>query len=361
MQTAGIKKLGFKSTALSPWRLVILLGALVAIAFAALAANAATSNVAPTLSKQDIINRLKEVQERQGSELRSLDDGIKKRLAESTTVSLKSVDLKLADRRISRLGGQVDDLNRRRLEFSARRDFLNNLIFTIDTKWNGEALNTFLEHSFLDMAMTDVSDSRGESRLAKFLMYASIAVREAPEPREDVLNVLESYINFANILDPKTPALFIASRSYTNGSLSYTAKPVPRDEVGDNLDKKLRELSQQPVTEKTAPPAKVPADIELRLPPIAGPPTNDDAGTSSATTMKVDSANASDEQPRAVPAKTAAPAKNNGPGAAPNVGPAVAPSPTPAQRSLPKNLPPINPTNGGAVPPAPPDVPGQNN
>lgn len=310
-------------------------------------AAAAALPAAPSPNKQDIINRLKDIQTRQSSELQSLDDGIKKRVAETTTVSLKSSEAKLMDRRIIRISGQIDDLAQRRAEYAARRDFLSNLIFVVDTKWTGQPLNTFLEHTFLDMAMTDIADSRSHSRLWKFYVYSSIAVREIPEPREDVLNVLESYINFANVLDPKTPALFLENRSYTNGSLSYSAKTIPREHVGDNVDKKLKELSQIPVdpSQPKAPPAKAPADIELRLPPLAGSPAADDAGTVSGTTGAVDPANASDEQPKAKPAMTTLPLT----------------SPSPSRRALPKNLPPINPSNGAAVPPPPPTVPGQKN
>ena len=304
------------------------------------------------VTKVDLLTTLKAIQTRQSGQLEELDDGVKKRLVESTKVTLESADLKLADRRITKLGGQVDDLVRRRAEFTVRRDLLSNLIFAFDTKWSGQPVAQFLEHTFLDMAMTDITDSKGEGKLWKFLIYASIMVREIPDPREDALLVFENYLNFANVMDPKTPALFLANRSYTSGNLSYSAKPVSRDRVGDFIEKSnTRMIDPERAREKTEKDA---ADIQLTLRPVSPPPTADDSGTSvSATTSRGDSA-----------AATPSPANSDAPPAAPTPTPKpAAPSqaaPAKAQgHKAPRNQPVIDPTNGASIPPVPPPVPGE--
>ena len=241
---------------------------------------------AKTVGKVDVIARLKSIQDRQNIELQSVDDAIQKRFLESTQVSLKNQDASLNDRKIVRLVGQIDDLAVRRNEYIARRQMLNDLIFAIDTKWAAQPLNVFLEHQFLDMALSDVNDPKSDLHTWKFLVYMSIAIREVPEPREDVINVIESYINFSGVLEPKSPALFLASRNYMNGSLSYSAKPVARDKVGDLVEaqlKQMREAQKSAGNNATNLGRKTkltPADIELRIAPIAPPVTSTSTSTS---------------------------------------------------------------------------------
>ena len=200
------------------------------------------------------------------------------------------------------------------------------------------------------MAMTDITDTKGEGKLYKFLVYSSIMVREVPDPREDAILVFEDYLNFSNIVDPKTPALFLANRNYTSGNLSYSAKPVSRDRVGDFIEKSnTRIVDPERAREKLEKDA---ADIQLSLKPLQAPPTADDTGASvSASTSNAETANEKsptqtiDAPPVPAPAPTAKPA-------------------APAQVSpkgsgkAPRNQPTINPTNGATIPPVPPTVPG---
>ena len=123
--------------------------------------------------------------------------------------------------------------NKRRGELNARREIVDRLIFQIDTKLGpNQKLQTFLEQTFLEMASADLADGR-DARLWKAFTYLSMVMREVPESNEDVLNVFQGYLNFTSVLEPKTPADFIASRNYTNGSESAVANGRPRDKVSD--------------------------------------------------------------------------------------------------------------------------------
>jgi hypothetical protein len=207
-------------------------------------------------SKADFLKRLRDLQGRLTLEIQGLDKAVRKRLQESTSVNLRSDDAQLADRRIVRLGDHLDELADRRSEFGARREFVDTLIFLIDSKWTSQPLAQFLEHQLLDMAVTEMTDRKSENRLWKFMTYLSITIRETHDPREDVLNIIESYIGYSGVLDPRSPAEFIASRSYTNGSLSYTAKPVDKEKIGDEVEKRLKELEKlQPKAREAAEPA----------------------------------------------------------------------------------------------------------
>lgn len=226
--------------------------------------------------KAQIIERLKNLQSRQVQEIEQLEKSVKSHLKDSTTVSLKD-DLSVTDKRIVRLGEQLEEIQKRRAELLARRDFVNRLIFTIDSKWNGqEALQSFLEHQLLDMAQNELTNVQGEpSALWRFVTYLSVTVREVPERRDDVIGIVESYMNFANVINPKTPAEFMANRNYTNGATSVAAHPASRESLGDDLEVRVNELKELKIAAPSASPmASGPesrGDIELRLPRPAPP------------------------------------------------------------------------------------------
>ncbi|MES2963631.1 MAG: hypothetical protein V4760_07045 [Bdellovibrionota bacterium] len=184
-------------------------------------------------AKRDVIARLKALQVRQSNDVGALDLSIHKILQASQELDADDDNLIHVAQRTDRMSKQIDQLNRERNEKNARREVLDRIIFTVDTKWAGSApLKSFLEKSFLEMASKDLTDGR-DARLWKAFTYLSICVREVPEPREDILDVVEGYLNFSGVLNPRTPAEFQASRSYTNGAESIAAQPVPRERVGD--------------------------------------------------------------------------------------------------------------------------------
>jgi hypothetical protein len=182
--------------------------------------------------KRDVIARLKALQDRQSSDVQTLDQNITKILEASKELEVDDDNLIHVAQRTDRMAKQIDLLTRERNEKNARREVLDRMIFTIDTKWNSQPLRPFLEKAFLEMASKDLSDGR-DARLWKAFTYLSICVREVPEPREDILDVIEGYLNFSGVLTPKTPAEFLSSRSYTNGSESVAARSMPRDRIGD--------------------------------------------------------------------------------------------------------------------------------
>lgn len=228
----------------------------------------------PRLSKTDVVARLRGLQVKLTSEIGALENSSLKRLKESTSISLK--DLNVASNKISRLGDQIDDIERKREELLARRDFISRLALIVDSRWNGQNLQTFLEHTLLDMAANDLSSPEGAGPSWRFSAYLSIAVREIPDSRDDVLGMMENYLAFSSILNPKTPAEFAGRRDYTNAVSSATAQPVPLSQLGDGIEEKLRNLRESlGETEPGAPGAKPQtskADIELRMPQPTTPP-----------------------------------------------------------------------------------------
>lgn len=228
----------------------------------------ATSAAQP--SKKDVLARLKTIQDQQISQTEELDKAIRKQLQETLTMQLKADEPNVANRRTTLLTKKIDELNKRREEVNARREIVDRLIFQIDSKWSNQPLQQFLEQTFIEMASTDLSDGR-DNRLWKEFTYLSMVMREVPEANEDMINVFQGYLNYSNVLEPKSPAEYLASRNYTNGTETAIAHQAPRDAAGDGVSN-----PEQPLI------VKAPLVAAATPPPAAD-------GTSSATTVSAGS------------------------------------------------------------------------
>jgi hypothetical protein len=207
-----------------------------------------------TLSKKELIAKLQAMLQRQVDKVTVLDESIQKRLQDTTTINLHPTDLKSDGQKLDALARQLDVLNAKRSENSARREVLDRLISAVDAKYSMQPLAVFLEQQLLDLSVADLSDPRG-GRLWKTMTFLSVAIREIPEPHEDVLNVVEGYLNFTSVENPKNPAEYLATRSYTSGSESVMAHVTPRDHAGDTIsqaddkDKAFNKNKDAPIME----------------------------------------------------------------------------------------------------------------
>lgn len=199
-------------------------------------ANAVTSRAVRTATseklKPEVLSRLKTLQSQHAQEITNLDEQIRKRLLDSRSIDLSQGALKLSSRKLKDITSSVETLTARRTEMVARREVWERLAFAIESKWTNQPLGPLLEAEAMEIALRDLSEGL-DTRLWKFMTYLSVALREIPDPREDVINVMEGYMSYAGVVDPKTPAEFLADRQYTSGSLSFTANPMSRDTIGD--------------------------------------------------------------------------------------------------------------------------------
>lgn len=220
-----------------------------------------------SLNKGDVLARLKQLQSRQLQTTREIEDQIKSRLRDSASIRLK--DGAIADKKASEITAQIAELEKKRAEATARQLFVDRLILAVDARWSGGNLQKFIEFQLLDMATTDLLNPQEGSSIWKFLVFASIAVREIPERNESPISILENYMDFASVLNPKPPAEYSNSRHYTDGSASYTSRAADRSQLGDYLEDRMKELRPLPPGPQSTPhvtqPAK--ADIEIRLRP----------------------------------------------------------------------------------------------
>lgn len=118
-----------------------------------------------------------------------------------------------ADRAIEAKLGEIAVIDDERVEIEARRRIVDQLTFSVDTKWSGTDLKSFLEGQLLDLAITDLSEP-GHGGWWKFLIKSSIALREHAEPGADPVRFLEAFMAESSVLEPKPISDVIQSRTY---------------------------------------------------------------------------------------------------------------------------------------------------
>ncbi len=139
-------------------------------------------------------------------------------LTQASRLSLKrdfsqSQTLEILTREIETPLERLQELDDERLELKAQRQILDQLIFRIDSKWNGNNLKAFLETSLLEMAQTDLADP-GQGTWWRFMIQASLALREAAEPGADPIRFLEAYMSDSTVLTPKSVLDLLRSQNY---------------------------------------------------------------------------------------------------------------------------------------------------
>ncbi len=261
------------------WGLIA--GIAMSVASHAFAATAPSSIQQPTIgvitrtqqtqSKPDVIARLKTIQGKQSASLQSAEQSIRKVFEETQGVRL-GADQVMSERQIQGLYKRLNSALSDKEELQQRYDFLSQLIFQVDSKWGSEPLQEFLEHQLLEMAITD-ANAANSTKLWRFYSYLSIAIREIPEKREDLISFIDGYLEFSSIREPKSPALYINSRNYTNGAINQSARTVDRDQLGAVVEKKMKELESigigaAPVPSPTVAPDATPNEnagtVEIR-------------------------------------------------------------------------------------------------
>lgn len=175
--------------------------------------------------KGDSLRHLQELRTQNVKHLSDLDSAIAK---------------KFEDTKLNNFEEEVQSLKAERQEYSLRQEFLNRLIFQLDTKYSGGDLRAFLERALVEMAKIDATSTAtaGEG-LWKFLKYSADAIHRLPEQKENILAFLEGYMNLS-VMNPVLPEQYLASRNYTNGLKSEQGNPMNRDEVGAVADQRLK-------------------------------------------------------------------------------------------------------------------------
>ena len=168
-------------------------------------------------SKAEVVQALRGWRERVMDLNRNAVDAQKAQLKTLASLKLKR------EQAVQDLMGPMDELetlDTNRLEFESRLKIIDQLIFAVDTnyaklgsRWNSATLASFLETQLMELATTDLAEP-GNGSWWKFLIQASIAMREVIEPGEDPIRFLELYTRDSSVMNPKSVIEIRESRRY---------------------------------------------------------------------------------------------------------------------------------------------------
>lgn len=184
-------------------------------------------------SGRDTLKYLRDILKQNRERLDVVDAGFKKAISSPTPAQPKD---KLANEKA------LKALSDERKELVLRQEFLDRLVFRIDTRFLGGDLQDFLIRQITDMAVIEASDPQGDSNLWKFLTSLAIALRDQIERSEHLAYFIEGYMKFSTILKPIRPQDYVKVRSYSNGQDYYAAKGVPKELLGEAVERRLRNL-----------------------------------------------------------------------------------------------------------------------
>ncbi len=240
------------------------------------------TSLSPIAVKAQVIAKLKDLQKSQNETLQGLEQNLKKQLQESQNISLKVADSSVIDRQFVQLTTAIENMQRKRSEFLLRRDFIDQLIFRLDSKWTSQPLQKFLEQEFLEMAINEL-ETPSDAKMWKFLTYMSIAVREIPEAHENLIGFIDGYLAFSSIQNPKSPNDYLQKRNYTNGSMSVTARPANAEQAGDYVAAKMDELHRLHKANGKDDANEADIQLKMRLTPENTEPQSNSATRSGTT------------------------------------------------------------------------------
>ncbi len=221
-------------------------------------------------NKRIVISKLKSIQSKQVQLIGEIDDKLKNKLKDTQDLRVTD-DTVSSELRMTRLQESMELFDQKRREAVERSQFIDRLVFAVDTKWTKDSIKIFLEQTLLDIASAEINqtDSKSASSIWKFATYLSVAIRELSEPREDIISFVDNYMEFSTVLAPKPPTAFSQARSYTNGVTSQAAKVTNQEDLGDGVEKKVKAVG------KDEPAAIVQgtttAPLEPALPPTIPP------------------------------------------------------------------------------------------
>jgi hypothetical protein len=144
----------------------------------------------PVETKKDSLHQLQELRNTNVKRLENID---------------RALDRKIEDTATTNLENEVAVLKAEKHEHLLRQEFLDRLIFQIDTKYTGGDLRLFLEQALLSMAKVDAASSASAGDgIWKFLKYSADAIHRLPEQKENILSFLEGYMNHS-VANPIRP------------------------------------------------------------------------------------------------------------------------------------------------------------
>lgn len=188
-------------------------------------------------SGSDALNYLKDVLKQNREQLDQVDGNFKKLLNRPINGNITRE-------------GQIKKVSDERHELVLRQEFLDRLVFRIDSRYLGGDLQQFLVTQLNDMVVVEASDAQGDTSLWKFMTSLASALHDQVERSENLAYFIEGYMKFSSISKPIRPDEYVKVRSYSNGQDSYSARPVAKENLGEIVERRLRALPAGSISTK---------------------------------------------------------------------------------------------------------------
>lgn len=206
----------------------------------------ATTAPATPMSRSQALTELQELKARNSLRLKEIEVHLNRLLSPSPQAALELA--------INETG--IEAVNDQRQEHLLRREFIDRLIFQIDTRFKGGDLRAFLSERLVEMAKADLLENQGGQRLWKQMSHLSQALRDLPERGENLIGFIDGYLKNSSFKKPLRADEYLQSRDYTNGREHVAAAPAPKDQVGEMVESRLNEIANA----GSEPPPAQPAD-----------------------------------------------------------------------------------------------------
>lgn len=156
---------------------------------------------------------------------------------------LQIFDLSASSFQIKDLTRQLDEIGQSHREYQARKEVIDQLIVAVDSHWTDQSLQPWLVDHLFALAKAGLVDANPNPSW-RFYVYLALVLRQMADPRENPIARMATFMNFSSVLNPKNPADFLASRDYTNANESLSAKTIRKEDLGEYLEKRNKEINQ---------------------------------------------------------------------------------------------------------------------
>lgn len=135
---------------------------------------------------------------------------------------------------------EIESLNEQRQERLLRQDFLDRLIFQVDTKYTTGDLRAFLSARLSEMARADLMSRESNQVMWKQMSYLSQALRDLPERDGNIVGFVEGYLKASPFNKPIKAEDYLKSRQYTNGRESVAATTPTLEQAAELVEKRIK-------------------------------------------------------------------------------------------------------------------------
>lgn len=167
------------------------------------------------------IGGLKNLQDKSRFALSAIDRDMIQAYTETTKITSREVTTNVASQILNSAKEKIDRLMDQKYEESLRMDLIDKLIFKISER-NPQNLRLELPLIVDEIVKSEmgigVRLTQNERVLIPFLMNLATALRTLPEPIQNPIGFIETYLQFSSITNPRPVTEFTNTQGYLDDS-----------------------------------------------------------------------------------------------------------------------------------------------